>query len=285
MLKTFFRPLMAALVLIGSSSAFTASAADDPSLHAIYEAANSGKLAAAQDMIDTVLKDHPDSGKAHYVAAELDARQGKLAAAREQLQSAEKLAPGLPFARPESVRALRAQLGQPGATANTAGSLSALTPRPMIPAPQASSGLSPGLLIGIVAVIGFIAWMIFRRRPAPQYPQAYPANSGGYGNGYGGPGGVGYPQQGMPGGGIGSGIAGGLASGLAVGAGVVAGEALAHRFMDGGGERERYADGTAERPLADPNGNMGGSDFGINDSSSWDDSGGISDSGGGDDWS
>ena len=85
------------------------------------------------------------------------------------------------------------------------------------------------------------------------------------------------------GGGMGSGIAGGLASGLAVGAGVVAGEELAHHFLDGNrsGGVLPPADGS---PPVDPNADMGGANFGIDDPSSWDDgsSGGGGDGGGGD---
>ena len=66
--------------------------------------------------------------------------------------------------------------------------------------------------------------------------------------------------------------------GAAVGVGVVAGEALAHHFMDGGK--------TAAAPVADnswgnnaSDNNMGGSDFGIADNSSWDDNSNVADSG------
>ena len=90
-------------------------AAGDPSMHEIYEAANSGRLAQAQEMIGTVLKDHPDSAKAHYVAAELDAKQGLYTGAREQLATAERLAPGLPFAKADAVAALKAEIGGSGA--------------------------------------------------------------------------------------------------------------------------------------------------------------------------
>ena len=77
------------------------------------------------------------------------------------------------------------------------------------------------------------------------------------------------------------GIMGGLATGAAVGVGMVAGEALAHHFMDGG---HNAANSTP--PVADAwgnaNNNMGGSDFGIADNSSWDDSSSVADNGGGD---
>jgi hypothetical protein len=86
---------------------------------------------------------------------------------------------------------------------------------------------------------------------------------------------------------MGSGIAGGLASGLAVGAGVVAGEELAHHFLDGNREGGVAPSGN-DYPPANPNGDVGGNDFGLNDGgSSWDDGGSGGDSGGGgggDDW-
>ncbi|HEX7455632.1 MAG TPA: hypothetical protein VF296_06275, partial [Gallionella sp.] len=78
------------------------------------------------------------------------------------------------------------------------------------------------------------------------------------------------------GGGIGSGIMGGLATGAAVGVGMVAGEALAHHFMDGG-----RSDAGNVAPVADSWGNssnnMGGSEFGIADNSSWDDNSSVAD--------
>jgi len=83
-------------------------------------------------------------------------------------------------------------------------------------------------------------------------------------------------------------IAGGLAGGLAAGAGIVAGEELAHHFLDG----NREGSGVVPAPgnEANPNGDMGGNDFGVNDGNSWDDGGGsggggdFGGGGGGDDW-
>ena len=66
----------------------------------IYTTAQAGKLDQAQVMIQQVLISHPKSAKAHFVQSELYARQGNLGRAREALSNAEKLAPGLPFARP-----------------------------------------------------------------------------------------------------------------------------------------------------------------------------------------
>ena len=82
----------------------------EPTLKQVYEAAQAGRLEQAQAMMQQVLVAHPNSAKAHFVQAELSARQGQLGRARDSLATAEKLAPGLPFAKQEAVQALRSQL-------------------------------------------------------------------------------------------------------------------------------------------------------------------------------
>lgn len=239
----------------------------DPTMDQIYTAAAGGHLDQAQQMITQVLADHPASAKAHYVQAELYAKEGKTSLARSELGAAEQLKPGLPFANPRSVQALKAQLGL------RTSSISPTVIRSVPVAPRFPWG-TVLILAGVVAIL----MMVFRRRNTyVQYPAAGPGMGGAPGT-YG-PGG--YGPGPMGGGGIGSGIAGGLASGLAVGAGVVAGEELAHHFLDGGrGGGIIPAAEASDSGLS--NGDMGGSDFGVSDSGSgWDDGGG----GGGGDWS
>ena len=94
-----------------SFSCHGAAAADaEPTVHQIYEAATSGHLEQAQQMMDQVLRDHPKSSKAHFVQAELYARQGKADLARAELHRAEELKPGLPDERPQAVQALKTEL-------------------------------------------------------------------------------------------------------------------------------------------------------------------------------
>ena len=266
--------LAAAVTFAVASPVFADS---DPTVDQVYTAARSGHLDQAQQMMTQVLTNHPNSGQAHYVQAELYARQGKTAQARSELTTAEQLKPGLPFANPRAVQELKAQLGLRTGVMNP----NAMNPGAMRPVMRSVPAERPfpwGTVLILVAAVG-ILWMVFRRR-TPQYPAQYPMAGPGPGGAPGayGPGGYG-PG---PGGGIGSGIAGGLASGLAVGAGVVAGEELAHHFLDGGR-------GGGVIPSAEAgesgvsNSDMGGSDFGLNDpGSGWDDGGG---SGGGGDWS
>jgi hypothetical protein len=266
-----------ALTLAVSHSGAVFAAPADATEHQIYEAAMSGHLDQAQQMMDQVLRDHPQSAKAHYDQAELYAREGKTQLARSELAVAEQLKPGLPDERPQSVAALKAELGLGSSMSSSRG----MSPG-VIRSVPASSPFPWGIVLIFVVVIGLL-WMVFRRRNTyVQYPGGPVGGAPGtYGQGYG----PGYGPAPMGGGGIGSGIAGGLASGLAVGAGVVAGEELAHHFLDGG-----RPESGGVIPPADAgesgfdNGNMGGSDFGSNDpGSSWDDGG--SDGGGGGDWS
>jgi hypothetical protein len=240
----------------------------DPTMDQIYAAAAGGHLDQAQQMITQVLADHPTSAKAHYVQAELYAKEGRTALARSELGAAEQLKPGLPFANPRSVQELKAQLGL------RTGAIGPAVIRSVPDAPRFPWG-TVLILAGVVAIL----FMVFRRRNNTfvQYPAAGPGMGGAPGT-YG-PGG--YGPGPMGGGGIGSGIAGGLASGLAVGAGVVAGEELAHHFLDGGRGGGGVIPPAEAGDSGFGNGDMGGSDFGVNDpGSGWDDGGG-----GGGDWS
>jgi uncharacterized protein len=246
----------------------TAMAQADPSVHQIYEAASSGHLDQAQQMMDQVLRDHPDSAKAHYVQSELYAREGKVSLARAELGRAEQLAPGLPKENPRSVAELKSQLG---------------LLRRGYPIRQAPLHFPWGTVLILALVVG-VFWALFRRRtayaaysPGSTAPTVPPGTYGPGGYGPGAPGG---------GGGMGSTVAGGLAGGLAAGAGFVAGEELAHRLLDG---RQASALPPAAEDYgesAGTNTDMGGADFGVNDPGSWDDgSGGGGDAGGGgDDW-
>ena len=78
MLKNTHLHLMIFFALACSAPAF---AANDPTIGQVYEAANSGHLDEAQQMMSQVLRDHPQSARAHYVAAEVYARAGDSARA------------------------------------------------------------------------------------------------------------------------------------------------------------------------------------------------------------
>jgi len=291
------RKLVLGLLLLSAVAlAANPAAAADPSLHQVYQAAEAGKLNEAQSMMQEVLKAHPNSGKAHYVEAELLAKQGLIGKAEAELVTAERLAPGLPFAQPQAVQGLKKQL-EKGQTALPAEVQPA---RPLQSAGrEAAAGIPWSLLLIGGALIAFIFWVVGfmnQRNAAPANGNYIPRDNNGFGNAnpapYGMPpqpyntggfgmnnGMAGAPGQGMapgqaPGQGMGSRIMGGLATGAAVGAGVVAGEALMHHFMDGDKEKKAANNMLDLGPSdTDSSGNdLGGNDFGISDGGSWDDS-------------
>ena len=278
MMSTRFRlPLGVCLALI-SGVAFAA----DPSAHQIYLAVRSGNIAQAQQMVAQVVKDHPTSAKAHFVAAEVQARAGNFGLARAQLAQAQALAPGLPFANARAVAELQQELGVSSGRARVAHR-----------GHSAHLGWALLLIVGVLVV-----WMIVRRRMAAAAAYGGPYAGGMMAGGMAAPPG-GYPPGGAPvgyGSGYGpgyapggSGLMGNIASGLAIGAGVAAGEALVGDVLGGnsGGGGGIIPDAGAA-PAFDPqaNANLGGNDFGLNDPGSWDDGsgggGGGWDSGGGD---
>ena len=264
--------LLAGMALVYSTSPL---AADDPSVDQIYQSARSGQLAQAEEMVDQVLRDHPRSGKAHYVASEVYAHAGNFGRARAELSTAESLAPGLPFANPSSVTELRSELSNSRVAQGWA---------PAVERPR-----SPGLPWGgiILVLVGLtVVWMLIRRRVQQSSYGSYPGNVPPAQPGYGAPG-MGGPGPYYPGGG-GSGLMGSLGTGLAIGAGVAAGEELVHHVLDS--DRPSgfiNSANAAESGSTQQNGDLGGQDFGVNDGNSWDDSsgGGFDSSVGGDDWS
>lgn len=272
------RNAISAFVMLASAAVFgsAAFAADVPTLHQVYQATQAGKLDEAQGMMKEVIQAHPNSGKAHFVEAEILAKQGRSGNAEVELNTAERLEPGLPFARPQAVQELKARIATLHRSQSTMNGVPA----------AAAAGFPWGLLllgIGSIVLITLLVRAMTARNRVPMAGTYPAATSGPAGQPYMG-GGV--TPMAPAGGGLGSSIVSGLATGAAVGAGMVAGEALVHHFMDGG---KSGADATV--PASDSrdssSDNMGGADFGIADNSSWDDNSSVADSGdvGGDDWS
>ena len=280
LMKSVFQSALLSLMLVFSAASY---AADDPTMQQVYDMAKAGHLDEAQTMMQKVLQDHPDSAKAHFVEAELLAKQGRYDSAQAELNNADRLAPGLPFAKAESVENLRRILGSAKQHSQVQGAGYSASGYGAARAP-ASSGPPWGLIIIGAALIGFIIFAVkfMANRNQPTYMQ----NGGtGYGSGMPGqPYGGGMPGPMMGGGtgsGIGSGIVGGLVTGAALGAGMVAGEELMHHFTDGDRNNNQPSRDDYVQPQQD---DMGGNDFGVSDSSSWDSGGGGGDSGGGGDW-
>ena len=119
-------------------------------MHQIYEAAATGHLDKAQEMISQVLANHPKSAKAHWVQAEVYAKANKTNLARSEVLEAERLNPGLTEISAMAVRQLKTELGLiEGANAN----------RPLetrIPLVRMSGGLIAPVVINNSLKLNFI---------------------------------------------------------------------------------------------------------------------------------
>lgn len=290
-----------------------APAPKEPTIQQIYEAANGGRMSDADAMIAKVLKNHPNSAKAHFVHSELLAAEGKLDDARSELAKAKTLSPELDFAKPEAVERLTNKLDKP---APQVGSTPSRLSEPATPAPrvaESKTGSVPWMPIALLGLL-VVGYLAFRRRVAP--PAAPVAPSYGPGPGMqGAPAGYGSygpaagnwtpapPPAASPGMGLGS----ALATGAAVGVGAMVAQEAVRHWMHRGDNNVIDSGDSGKTHVAD-NGNteMGrglwpssttpesdrivDNDFGIKDTSSWDDSssggsfGSDSSSSGDNDW-
>ena len=284
MLKLSF-PSIALLIFACCLSAPTY-AEEDASLHQVFLAAEAGNFKEAQSMMDNVLKNHPNSAKAHFVEAELLAKQGLNHEASAELSKAEQLQPALTFAKPEALKSLKSRIAATAPSTTQPAIVHQSAPTTTMAMP--TNWLMPVLLLLGLGVLILFIMALFRRNtqslPSSNYAgRAATPNYGPAGNPGMGSAGMGSNMGQPAAGGMGSGLMGSLATGAALGAGVVAGEALMHHFVDGDHNNPAPQKSQPEHsPWSSPdnspnnasnstNYDMGGNDFGVQDSSSWDD--------------
>jgi uncharacterized protein len=295
-----------------------AQAAKEPTIQQIYDAADKGRMDAANAMIAKVLKNHPESAKAHFVHAQLLAMQDELDDARDALARAKELSPGLKFAKAESVTKLERELEKPVEIAPPEpppAPSPVAAPAPVVKDSFPPTGSIPWGPIGIVALI-VVAYVFFQRRSravtfpvpsaaapaeAPRFSRPTSDSSMGYGAANGD---REFPPSPPPG--QASNIGGALAAGAVAGVGaVIVGEVLREAMN---ARREPRASSTVNifnnsrsnnahigsslwpssdsisnsdsEPERQPDRSVVDNDFGIKDTSSWDDSSSSSDSGG-----
>jgi hypothetical protein len=144
---------MISLTAMGMFAVINVSAAaSDPTIDQVYRAAETGNYREAQGMMDQVLRDHPNSGKAHFVESQLLAKQGRLSDAKAELTTAENLTPGLPFAQPSAVQALKQRVASSDQNQTI-----------LSPVPKSGAGFPWGMLLLVVGLIT-IVFLIIRSR-------------------------------------------------------------------------------------------------------------------------
>ena len=274
-----------------------------PTPQDIEAAVNSGKLAQAESMLREVIKEKPNSAKAHYELGQVLAREARYAEAQTELVRAKEIDPSMKFAQSadkynEVFNKVTQQLA--AAPSKTAPQQGAQLVSPAAAGSSAAPLPMSYVWMGIGA-LGLIAFLIYRNRPqanlatsaaaasaTPSAAMAATATSPrGFGSQYApaqgaapygqpGYGQLGYGQTGYgrPGSGMGAGVAGAVVGGLA---GVAAGYALS-KAMEGGSEQHANNAAAPDQreyiPMDQPAPDMGSFDSGSG--SGWDDAGSSS---------
>jgi hypothetical protein len=251
----------------------------EPTVKEIYQTAQTDR-AQALNMIAEVIKNRPNSARAHYIQSELLLQSGKKVEAKAAFLKSQSLDPALSFARPESVERLRTALG-----IKKSGNVFMDTDSMIL---WACGGLLVLLLL----------MFMFRRKPStPEYSPSYnlqnrpitpytsnanvaPAETAQTQTTTATPGNAqtaGTTQAPA----ARSGMMGSLAQGAAMGVGVAAGATLVNHLLNGNKANAAPAETPPTEPPAPSY--VPDSNFGVSDSGDWGgDSGGYDDSG--DNW-
>jgi len=308
-LKRFSQALLVGAIALLSAMAFALPTPKD-----IEQAVQNGNYQQAETLVREVLREKPESAKAHYELGEILARQARLPEAHKELVRAQEIDPALKFTnKPEKFRDLFERTGAPGAGVTVSSGLhSAPISNPSAgqssnnvqQRPAAAEGIGSSIpmsyvWIGLIGV-GILAFLLVRnaRNSSQAQPTAAYGNAlatagvpqrgfGGQPGGFGGQPGYGGYGPGAPNSGPGA-MTGAVVGGLA---GVAAGYALSKALE---GDHHDTSQHSLQNPASDqfqPLSSGPSQDFGAFDSGSgdgWDSggdsSGGDSSGGGGDDW-
>jgi hypothetical protein len=261
-----------------------------PTAQEVQAEVQQGRYARAEEMMREVVAAKPDNAKAHYVYAEILARQGKVGLAGEEATKARQIDPDIKFTDPEKFRSFEAALlaAQTPSARAPIDSGRANAAAPTRAAPAAPTGVPSWVWLAGLVVVGVLLWRGFARSRAAQGGAvaapgaAYGAPGSAYGPGapapmgtppYG-PGYQGYPPQ------RGSGLLGtGLAAAGGVAAGMLASEMLQrHRGADAEADGRP---GLFDSPQGGPSADLENRPIDFGSGGDWD--AGSSDVGGGSD--
>jgi hypothetical protein len=214
-----------------------------PTVQQVEIEVQQGHTERAEGMMSEVVAAKPGSARAHYVYAEILARNGKFAKASEEEAKARQIDPNASFASPDRVQAFEQLLDREQRAASrtaqapmTSGAQAPMTNSGMAPLRTAapSPGIPSWLWLAMLAAVAFFLWRGFSRSRAAA-AGAWPGAGGVPAPGYG-------PMN--PGAPYGPGVSGAssglLGTGLAVAGGVAGGmllDEMLHRRNDPGFDR------------------------------------------------
>ena len=84
----------------------------DPSIDDVSNAVNTGNYTKADQMVDQVIEDHPQSAKAYYVKSQVLVKEGKFDEAKIEMTKAVALDPTGSFTSPEKLASFQSVLAE-----------------------------------------------------------------------------------------------------------------------------------------------------------------------------
>jgi len=274
------KKLVASLAFVAMASAAWAL----PTVQQVESEVQQGHIERAESMMSEVVAAKPGSARAHYVYAEILARNGKFAKASEEEAKARQIDPNASFASPDRVQAFEQLLDreQRPASRVVQAPVAGAGMAPMRATTAPSPGIPSWIWLAVLAALAFFLWRGFSRSRAAAAP-AWPGAGGMPAPGYG-PVNPGAPYApGMPG--ASSGL---LGTGLAVAGGVAGGmliDEMLHRRNDPGFDRGGNGvfgpGGSGALPGNDAGTELETRQVDFGNGNDWDSGGGSADLGGG----
>jgi hypothetical protein len=262
-----------ASILFAAFAAFSCAAHALPTVADVQAEVQRGNFTQAQSMMREVVQARPKSAKAHYIYAEILARNGKFDDASREAAQARQLDPAIKFTQAEKFRSFEQAVNRAKQRADASAAPSPAMPTPSTGTttlsnlgPSSSQVATPALRepvqaqapidrapplgesrgsgvpgwllpVGLVVLL-FVGWRMMRRSQGSAGAMA-PGVGGNYPATYGAP--MGVPPNAGPMGGMASPGGGLLGTGLAAAGGVAAGM-LAERLLERG--HDGRSDGT-----------------------------------------
>jgi hypothetical protein len=140
-----------------------------PTLEEVENEVRLGHLTTAESMMNEVVAARPGGARAHYMYAEVLARNGKFAEARDQARLARQADPQVRFTDPVKFASFEQLLEREqrasSARAGAAPALPAL-PAPPAAAPTPAGGVPAWIWLALIAVAAILVWRGFSRSRA-----------------------------------------------------------------------------------------------------------------------
>ncbi len=256
-----------------------------PTVQQVEAELQQGHYSQAEGMMREVVDAKPGSAKAHYIYAEILARNGSFSKAAEEAAKAKQLDPDIKFTQPEKFQAFEKLLERERKPVQRTESANPVFPSAPAAAPlrAPTGGIPSWVWFAALGVVGYLLWRGFSRSQATPSPNgSYGAPGTGYGaapaGGYGS--GAPYPNAPpvSPSGGM-------LKTGLAVAGGVAAGmmvdELLHHRQGVGTDQLSGLQRGVDLPPVDDAASELEQRNVDFGNGNDWDAGGAGVDQGGG----